>query len=632
MSVPGAHLCVDLASSAVAAIAWRDRIYVPILFDGRPTIAPAGLFGAGGPGTVVPDGEHTGAPSDHTAELLRHVAAVASTQVGPISSTTFVIAPQWGPRRRSHLTQAAQRAGLPAPAMVTGPAALVAHVTAHPPSLPDGACALVLETEVRPPRLTVLQVSGGAWHDLATRTIPAAHVDDVLAHQLQSSPAEQHRRSAAQGEHEDDANRQVRESVRQARALLATQERAPVLLPHPRPPAVITRGDVHAAAQPLTEQLPGAVGELLDTADVDTAHLAMVVAADAGGAPELPAQLAAATGVQPVIVNHPHAAASGALTLTATPLTAISARLPRTRLRIRDLAAALIIGACALALFVQVILTADVTTIGIRVIGARTSLPQLGTAAALAVMTALAVAQLAPTTWLAGPPTSPTDEPTTAALIRRSYLAAAALGTTAAAFLGLAAGTSLGVDYTPHLKWALTTAAPLGASAVLIALVAPRIPAADLPAWLGRARPVILPIMLAAAGMLLMRAAVSLTPPADLIPAPGLVGSAGAAMLGAATALTATDHRTLRVITLPALGLSYAIVFTGATSAALIIGYCLAVLWWAIRLTAYTTRLAFPAATAKLRRLLDGPTVQPQEQLPCRDETRHGETPSATDR
>ncbi|MGS2618977.1 hypothetical protein ACVCAH_31280 [Micromonospora sp. LZ34] len=88
---------------------------------------------------------------------------------------------------------------------------------------------------------------------------------------------------------------------------------------------------------------------------------------------------------------------------------------------------------------------------------------------------------------------------------------------------------------------------------------------------------------------------------------PGLVGSAGAALLGAATALTAS--RTTRLITTPGLAIGYALVFTSNTSSTLLLGYLVAVSWWGVSLTAFALRLTLPILRSTLRRLADGSGV-----------------------
>ncbi|MFI2652689.1 hypothetical protein [Micromonospora fulviviridis] len=304
------------------------------------------------------------------AAQLWHVADQAARQVGePITALTVTIPPNWGPRRRAQLVDAAARASLPAPAMVTAPAALAAYAGAHELAAPDGSCLLICQADRHPVTLTILQTSADGYHELATRSIDlprdlnqvlaqriadaATEVDDPLRGEIAQSP--QHQDSSA-----------LLEAVRQARQLLTTQDRAPVLLPAPRRPAVITYDDVAIAAQPLLDKVHDAVRDTLDAADIDSQHLSGVILRQAEAVPGLQDRLTTATGPTPaVLADQSHALADGALTLTAphrhTP-TAANAHLPRVRLRIRDLTSALLLGACSLTLLLQAILTADVTT------------------------------------------------------------------------------------------------------------------------------------------------------------------------------------------------------------------------------------------------------------------------------
>ncbi|MFI7578243.1 Hsp70 family protein [Micromonospora sp. NPDC049497] len=549
---------------------------------------------------------------DLLAAVLRHVSHHAAHQVGlPIAELTVTIPPSWGPRRRGHVSEAASRAGLPAPVLVTAPAALAAYATTLGLTAPENSCVLVCQADRHPTTFTILQAVDDGYRELATQQLNGvADLDRLITqHVVQAATAEDDPlRTANNSPANGDGRLAVLESVRAARNLLATQDRAPVLLPAPRQPAVITRDDITSAAQPLLDQIPTTVIGLLDAADVEKDQLAAVILRPARDLPVLTDRLAHATGISPVLVDHPHAHADGALNLTAAHQPgprAAAARLPRVRLRVSDLTGALLIGACSLTLLLQAVLTADITTILSSVIGARTSLPQLGVAGALAMLTALAVAHLAPTTWLAGTTAASGPEPTTGSLIRRGYLAAAVGGTVAAALYGLATGTAVGLDYTPYLKWTLGAALPLAACAALIAVTAPRIPAETLPTWLALTRPAITRTITAAAGIFLMRAALTITTPVDLTGMPGLAGSLGAALLGAATALTASRSRVTRAITAPGLAIGYALVFSSNTSSALIVGYLIALTWWAIRLTTHTLRLAFPHVTAVVRRLTD---------------------------
>ncbi|MEU4482534.1 hypothetical protein AB0F68_31415 [Micromonospora sp. NPDC023966] len=636
----GIQLSIDLNSAAIAATIDRHGARIPVMLDGRlamphgVALDSTGNIHIGVPAAAQPSEGHQfvsdplellGRPAADQpvdgvqllAAQLWHVADQAARQAGePITALTVTIPPNWGPRRRAQLADAAARASLPAPAMVTAPAALAAYTTAHGVTAPDGSCLLICQADRHPVTLTILQASPDGYRELATRSIDlacdlnqvlaqrivdaATSDDDPLRAEITLSP--QYRDSFA-----------LLESVRQARQLLTAQGRAPVLLPAPRKPTVITHDDVAIAAQPLLDRVHDAVQETLDAADIDSQHLSGVILRQAEAVPGLQDRLTTATGLTPaVLADQFHALAEGALTLTAphqhTP-TAANTHLPRVRLRIRDLTSALLLGACSLTLLLQAIFTADITTTFLRVVGVRTSLPQLGAAGALAMLTAFAVAHLAPTTWLAGTPSTATLEPATGGLIRRGYLAAAVGGAVTAGLYGLATGTSVRFDYSPYLRWTLSSALPLAVCAAVIAATAPRIPANTLPAWLARTRPAILHAAIATTGIYLMRAALTITPPVDLTGMPGLIGSAGAALLGVATALTASRSRTIRTVTAPGLGIGYAIVFTNDTNGALTVGYLVALTWWAVRLTGHTLRLAFPTAGEALRRLMDGRTT-----------------------
>lgn len=633
----GIRLSIDLSSSAIAATVDRHGARMPVMLNGHLvmphgiTLDPAGHLHVGVPAPSEASANHqfihdplellgsaeTDPPVDAVqllAAQLWHVADQAARQAaGPVAALTVTIPSGWGPRRRGHLTDAAARADLPAPAMVTAPAALAAHTTAGAGSIPDGSCLLICQTDQHPVTLTVLQAGPDGYRELATRSInPTRDLDQALAQRIvdantaDDDPLRVETAQPAQGSGE------LRESVRQARQLLTAQDRAPVLLPAPRKPAVITRDDVAAAAQPLLDEVDAAVHDILDAADVGRQHLGGVIHREAEAIPGLRDRLTAATGLTPItLTGHSHALADGALALTAphhqAAASAADTQLPRVRLRIRDLTSAVLLGACSLTLLLQAILTADITTTyTVQVVGVRLSLPELGAAGALAMLTAFAVAHLAPTTWLAGAPTPSTPEPASGSLIRRGYLAAAVGGSIAAALYGLATGTSVEFDYGPYLKWTLGSALPLAVCAAVIAATAPRIPAHALPAWLARTRPAILHAAIGTTGIYLMRAALTITPPVDVTGMPGLIASAGAALIGVATALTASRSHTIRAITAPGLAIGYAIVVTYDTNSALIVGYLVALTWWAIQLTAHTLRLAFPATGQALRRVIDG--------------------------
>jgi hypothetical protein len=634
-----AHLSIDLAASSITGVLFRQGQRIPLLFDGQP-VMPSGVFvdpetgrlfvghaaltaAAHRPDHYIPDplaqsgtgptsdGALLSDPTDAMSAILQHVAAHAQTPDALVDAVTVSIPPSWGPRRRERLLLAAARVGLPRPTLVTAPAALAAQVTAYGPAVPEGACVLVCQADAHPMSLTMLQAVAGGFRELGTTALAypdGADIDQTLTHRAidASGDIELRRRIDHPSELEDHRTRWILlHHIRQLRHTLLTQERAPVLLPEPHPPAVLTHHDLSTAIQPLLDQLPTSVAELLTATDVGAAQIHIVILHTNTALPGLQDHLAAATHrPATVITGHPHATADGAFLLTAPATgrpTAATTRIARVRLRITDLVGAVIIGGCSLALLIQAITTTYTVTIDAEIAGAVVPSAQLGAAALLTVLTAITVAHLAPTTWLAGTPANPESAPTTGILIRRAYLTAAATGATVATLYGLATGSAFGLDITPHLQATLIAALPLTIYALLTAAMAPRIPITDLPDWLQRARPAALPVALATAGVLLMRAAVAVP---DV---PGLAGRAGAALLGVATVLTATRHTLLRAITAPILAVGYALVFALSTTPVLIVGYLFTLTWWAAHLTAHTLRAAFPTTRAKLRRLLDGP-------------------------
>ncbi|MBM0229085.1 hypothetical protein [Micromonospora sp. ATA51] len=451
----GIQLSIDLNSSAIAATIDRHGARIPVMLDGRlvmphgVALDPSGHIQVGVPAASEPSVHHqfvsdplellgrpeADQPIDGVqllAAQLWHVADQAARQAGePITALTVTIPPNWGPRRRTQLADAAARASLPAPAMVTAPAALAAYTRTRGLTAPDGSCLLICQADRQPVTLTILQTSADGYHELATRSIDLPRdLNQVLAQRIvdaATSDDDPLRGEIAQPPHQDSLA--LLESVRQARQLLTAQDRAPVLLPAPRNPAVITHDDVARAAQPLLDRVHDAVRDTLDAADIDSQHLSCIILRQAEAVPGLQDRLTTATGPTPaVLADQSHALADGALTLAAPhhhAPTAANTHLPRVRLRVRDLTSALLLGACSLTLLLQAIFTADVTTTFLRVVGVRTSLPQLGAAGALAMLTAFAVAHLAPTTWLAGAHSTTPSEPATGSLIRRGYLAAA---------------------------------------------------------------------------------------------------------------------------------------------------------------------------------------------------------------
>jgi molecular chaperone DnaK (HSP70) len=85
-----------------------------------------------------------GDPVAPLATILAHVAGhPAVQQAGPLAAVSLSVPAGWGPRRRQYLYQAAERAGLPAPHLVTVPAAIATYTARLITPVPPGALLLV---------------------------------------------------------------------------------------------------------------------------------------------------------------------------------------------------------------------------------------------------------------------------------------------------------------------------------------------------------------------------------------------------------------------------------------------------------------------------------------------------------
>ncbi|MFI1995644.1 hypothetical protein [Actinoplanes sp. NPDC020271] len=620
MAVNDLHLAVHIGAWWTTAVYTQGTTAQPLYFDGQARL-PTGVYqpldsgalltgvtalaaGIDDPDRYRPDPMallHAAAPTDNgtaaVAAVLAHVANLAAGQTAsPVMALTIVTGRAWGPRARQRLQQAAISAGLPDPHIVTS-AAAAASVVNQPGT--DGPVQYVL---VGTPsmELAILDCAAG-YQQLAYLPVQdstAASVDQVLV-QIATE------RAAGDSAISPSDWRMMRE-IQQARATLATQPRASLLLPEPYPPAPLGRADIQYAVAPHLDRFEECVKQLVAEVELETSEVgAVALIGEDAVTLELQAALAATELAPAAILRDPHAIPRGALQLTqplhtGNPGTAATVRLPRTRLTLANLARVAVLAACSVALLLQTIKTALTWKTGGTVTAVYLPQENLALAASLAALTGWAAAQLAPTTWIVSAPVD--DDVTTGVLLRRGYLSAASLSLAIAGLWGM--GTGIGVHYTvnSYLKAALIAAAPFAAAAAIIAVVAPRIPAPALPAWLRRANPPVSAIALAAAGVFIEQLAFS-TSPTYLFNMAGLFQTAGAAMLGAATAFTATRQPLLRGIAGVILGGGYALVTGFFTARYLTIAYIVVLVWWAVTTTA-TTITASTSIGALFRRLL----------------------------
>jgi hypothetical protein len=616
------HLAVHIAAWWTTAAYASGSTNHPLYFDGQPHL-PSGVFldpvsgslltataalaaGSDAPDHYLPDpmaalqapaAAGTGMdPAAAVTAVLAHVANHAARQAATAVTTLTVVTDQaWGHRARQRLHQAATAAGLPPPHIVTTAAAVAATA--------DTGRFVIIGTPAL--ELTVLDRDND-HQQLATVTArhpTAGSIDEELV------------RSAARDAGSNpalDVDWPILRDIHLARTTLATRPRTPVLLPPPSAPGVLERADLAAAAAPHLTAVEDHLKQLLADADLDPADITTVIlVGDDAVLPQLGAALEHAGLPAATTTQDPHAVVRGALALTQ-PLTtthdatAATTRLPRARITLTNLARVAVLAACSVALLLQTIAVAQTWKDGVTLLAVELPTENLGLAAALAAVTAWTAAQLAPTTWLVS--SQADDASTTAALLRRGYFGAATVGLAVAGLWGMATGVAVGFINDAYLRTALTAAAPLAICAAIIAVAAPRMPQNALPQWLRVARPPVTPIAVAALGVLLQWASLTMTFPANVLGMPGLLQAVGAALLGAATAFTITRQPLLRVITAVILGIGYALLTNAWTTAYMTNAYSVALAWWALTVAFTTLTTATPQVGAWIKRWTGQPT------------------------
>ena len=110
-----------------------------------------------------------------------------------------------------------------------------------------------------------------------------------------------------------------------------------------------------------------------------------------------------------------------------------------------------------------------------------------------------------------------------------------------------------------------------------------------------------------ATGIYLERAANTITFPVDLLGMTNATRAAGGALLGIATALTATRQPFLRTITALVLGIGYGLLTNVSIDHYLTAAYIAVLAWWALTTATVTIRAAAPRAELALRRWTTSP-------------------------
>ena len=301
------HLVVDIAAWWITAAYESGDAVAPVLFDGRARL-PSGVFhddgvfhagttaltrGIARPEDYRPDPMtllRHGGPAEAVAAVLAHVAG----HTGGAGALTVVTGPSWDQPARQRLEEAAALARIPHLRIVTAAAAAAA--------LTGEAVVVVCTPGPAWPELTLVDTRDGQ-HRLTSATVRApgaAAVDEALL-----------RVAAVRAGADADADDwRLLWEIERARAVLAVQPRAAVLLPEPHQAVVVTREDLAAATAVHLDRLADTVKQLLADADLAPSEVGAVVLAgdDEQVTEALTSSGPAGTGLpRPRIVRDPHA-------------------------------------------------------------------------------------------------------------------------------------------------------------------------------------------------------------------------------------------------------------------------------------------------------------------------------------
>ena len=390
------QLVVDYGSLTTAALlAGPDGRWAPLTLDGGEVLTsavlvkPDGSVLAGnqawradlnGGGGFVADPLRLGreqaivagveiAVADLTSATLRLVAEAATDGGGTVGDVRLVVPVGWGPRRRTWLRQAANRAGLREASVVDAPVAAADLLTAAG-QLPTrvGHYVLVVDlgagcaaTMLRRTPAGFETISAHDDPDTGGRTLEDRLLTQLLATQaaLPGPPP-----AAAMASLTGGVDRVALASVRAAVEALSSVPAVTVTMPQPHPPMVLTAASVEITARPVWTRAGDLALEAIAAADLEPAQVSAVICI--GGAANSPAAVQAigyAVGQKPLVPDDPGRAAlwgaAGATPATNDQVDASDGSWAAARAVARHVPALVVAGVASLAMFAQFVLQAD---------------------------------------------------------------------------------------------------------------------------------------------------------------------------------------------------------------------------------------------------------------------------------
>ncbi|MGA8113663.1 MAG: Hsp70 family protein [Actinocatenispora sp.] len=356
--MPGLRLSIDYGTSnTVAVLMFPDGRTEQLLFDGTPLlpsavyVEPDGTLSVGrdaqrsarvDPGRYEPNpkrrideseialGERGYPLADVVAAALRRVAQEAFRVAGqPAAELTMTCPGEWGRARRRVLADAATRADLPAPTMVSEPVAAAtyfASVLGH--QVPPGRCVVVYDLGGGTFDTCVLrrephgfdELSHGGLDDFGGVDLDEVVVGRVGAAVAATAPEEWRRLTEPVGVADRRAFRMLWDDARGAKEALSRTVRAGLFVPLAERDIHVTREEFERAAAPALRRTAELTRATVRRARIRPDEVAGVfLVGGSSRVPMIATLVHQAMGVAPTVLEQPElVVALGALSATAS--------------------------------------------------------------------------------------------------------------------------------------------------------------------------------------------------------------------------------------------------------------------------------------------------------------------------
>ncbi|MEV0648264.1 Hsp70 family protein [Phytomonospora sp. NPDC050363] len=355
----GTRLAVDYGTSnTVAMLAFADGRARPLLFDGSPLLPsavyaqPDGLVLTGrdaqnsarlDPSRYEPNpkrriddrelllGDRSWPLADLIARTLAHVAAEAArTAGGPVGSLVMTCPVAWGPMRRRTLQDAAQRARLPRPTLVTEPVAAASYFAAKlDRQVTGGRSVVVYDLGGGTFDVCVVRREAGGFQPLAYRgmddfggvDLDALVIAQVGASVRDADPQAWRRLTVPETTADKRCLQAFWDHARGAKESLSRRSHVQILVPITDKDTTVSREAFEHDARATLQRTVDTTRAVMREAHVEAGDVAGVFLV--GGSTRVPmvaTLLHQGLGIAPTIIEQPETVvAEGALVATAAP-------------------------------------------------------------------------------------------------------------------------------------------------------------------------------------------------------------------------------------------------------------------------------------------------------------------------